>query len=67
MTEAEEVLNLLKQTNEEVKIDSKYDEDNKNNEDGMTVQEKIDDMQTRLYKLKGINPGMKKLKHGNES
>lgn len=53
-------MNLLKQTNEEVSIDARYgghDNDDDDDNSGGDIQEKIKDMETRLYKLKGVNPG----------
>lgn len=47
LTEAEEIRKLLEQSNAQVELDKAYAEG---------VQEKVDDMEKRLYKLKGEDP-----------
>ena len=55
-SEEDEVLNLLKQTTEEVGIDEKFEENT--DDEGQNINEKISDMEDRLLKLKGVDPGI---------
>ncbi|XP_057314951.1 abscission/NoCut checkpoint regulator-like isoform X1 [Hydractinia symbiolongicarpus] len=65
LTETEEIANLLKQTQEEVGIDQKY-EKNDSNED---VNRKINDMEERFLRLTGIDPEVsgRSLNQGSDS
>lgn len=46
----------MKQTKDEIAIDDRYRENSDSDVEG-DLDDKIKDMETRLYKLKGIDPG----------
>ena len=53
LTEAEEVLGLLKETKESVDLDDRYNTSTANGDD-QTTDAKISDMEKRLNNLKGV-------------
>lgn len=53
LTEAEEVLGLLKETKESVDLDDRYNTSTANGDD-QTIDAKISDMEKRLNNLKGV-------------
>ena len=56
VTEAEEVLGLLKETKESVDLDERYNASTANGDD-QTIDAKISDMEKRLNNLKGVKEG----------